>query len=447
MGISDITDVERLKKINTVLMSRVERSMDQQGNAFSLFQTAINLENRIRLRTEELRATLRRLEESNIDLVAAKDSAERANQSKTRFLAAASHDILQPLNAANLSISALAELQTSEEGKKLVGQVERSLETMEALLKTLLDISRLEAGVMRPDLSDVALAPLFFSLRSDFQPLAERLGLRLVFRPTQAVVRSDRTMLRRILQNIVSNALRYTARGGVLVGARPMGSTLRVDIVDTGQGIADDQSEAIFEEFHRGPVGAAGEGAEGGLGLGLAIVRSMASALAHPVWFRSRVGKGTVFHVELPLGAAKADAPALPIAPSAEDGRKPRLSGAKVLLLENDVRVRQAMSDLLSGWNCSVAEASTAREALESVSGTGWLPNLILADQHLDNGDLGTQVIEQLRDCIGTPVPAVMITADLSGEVAALARAAGVELMRKPVKPAQLRALIAHLLA
>src|SRR3954447_7194904 len=225
MPIRPIDDVDKLRRINEALVSRVERSMEQQGNAFSLFQTAINLENRVRSRTEELRATLRHLEQSNLELVAAKESAELANLSKTRFLAAASHDVLQPLNAAHLSVSALAELPLSSEGRTLVHQVERSLETMEDLLRTLLDISKLDAGVVEPEVGDVALESLFASLKSDFLPFAENKGLRLRFRPTHALVRSDRTLLRRILQNIISNAIRYTKRGGVVVGARSRGDS------------------------------------------------------------------------------------------------------------------------------------------------------------------------------------------------------------------------------
>ncbi|TIP94329.1 MAG: HAMP domain-containing histidine kinase, partial [Mesorhizobium sp.] len=282
MPLRNINDLEKLKKINAALVSRVERSMDQQGNAFSLFQTAISLENRVRTRTEELHSTLRRLEQSNIDLSAAKENAELANLSKTRFLAAASHDVLQPLNAAHLSVSALAEVQTSDEGKKLVRQVERSLETMEDLLRTLLDISKLDAGVVQPDIGDVSLEMLFSSLRSDFLPVAEMKGLTLKFRPVNAVVRSDRTLLRRILQNILSNALRYTRSGGVLVGTRHRGDTIRIDVADTGCGIPDDQREAVFEEFHRGTIPTDAGLAGAGLGLGLAIVRRIAAALGHP---------------------------------------------------------------------------------------------------------------------------------------------------------------------
>ncbi|RWL48171.1 MAG: hybrid sensor histidine kinase/response regulator [Mesorhizobium sp.] len=444
MPLRDIADVDRLKKINAALVSRVERSMDQQGNAFSLFQTAISLENRVRNRTEELHATLRRLEQSNIDLSAAKENAELANLSKTRFLAAASHDVLQPLNAAHLSVSALAEVQTSEEGKKLVRQVERSLETMEDLLRTLLDISKLDAGVVQPEIGDVSLETLFSSLRSDFQPEAEKKGLSLKFRPVNVVVRSDRTLLRRILQNILSNALRYTRSGGVLVGTRHRGDTIRIDVADTGCGIAEDQREAVFEEFHRGTSTLVDGGLTGGLGLGLAIVRRMAAALGHPVTFSSRVGRGTIFHIDVPIGMAAEPATAI------ADMDRPRgygLFGTKVLLVENDADVLSAMTSLLERWQCLVRAATSTDDALDLLGDTDWVPDIVIADQHLDGGDLGTATIAEVRDYLGRPVPALIVTADGSELVAKAARAAGIELMRKPLKPAQLRALLAHLLA
>ncbi|RWF53553.1 MAG: hybrid sensor histidine kinase/response regulator [Mesorhizobium sp.] len=446
MPLRNINDLEKLKKINAALVSRVERSMDQQGNAFSLFQTAISLENRVRTRTEELHSTLRRLEQSNIDLSAAKENAELANLSKTRFLAAASHDVLQPLNAAHLSVSALAEVQTSDEGKKLVRQVERSLETMEDLLRTLLDISKLDAGVVQPDIGDVSLEMLFSSLRSDFLPVAEMKGLTLKFRPVNAVVHSDRTLLRRILQNILSNALRYTRSGGVLVGTRHRGDTIRIDVADTGCGIPDDQREAVFEEFHRGTIPTDAGLAGGGLGLGLAIVRRIAAALGHPVTFSSKVGHGTIFHIDVPVGiGASVDA----IAGTA-DMERPRgygLFGTKVLLVENDVEVLQAMTSLLERWQCLVRPATSTDAALEMLGDTAWVPDIVIADQHLDGGDLGTTTIAEVRDYLSRAVPALIVTADGSETVAKAARAAGIELMRKPLKPAQLRALLAHLLA
>jgi len=446
MPIRDVHDIEKLKKINQALISRVERSMDQQGNAFSLFQTAINLESRVRRRTEELRATLRRLEVSNIDLVAAKESAERANVSKTRFLAAASHDILQPLNAAHLTVSALAEIQTTEEGRKLVRQVERSLETMEDLLHTLLDISKLDAGVVETNITDVPLGPLFSSLKSDFQPLAAQKGLNVKFRSTNAVVRSDRTLLRRILQNIVSNAIRYTRKGGVLVGARHRGDTIRIDVADTGCGIAEDQREAIFEEFHRCSAASGSDVSSGGLGLGLSIVRRMTTALDHPITLSSVVGRGTVFHLELPVAATVFHATNI-VAIETERPRGYGLFGTKVLLVEDEPDVLNAMTTLLERWQCTVRAATSTAEALRGLGDTAWIPDIVIADQHLDGGDLGSVTIAVVRHHLSSEVPALIITGDTSEAVTQTARAAGVELMRKPLKPAQLRALLAHLLA
>jgi len=444
MSLPEIDDIDRLKRINNALLSRVERSMDQQGNAFSLFQTAINLEGRIRIRTDELRAALRRLEQSNLDLIAAKENAERANISKTRFLAAASHDVLQPLNAAHLSVSALAELQTTDEGRKLVRQVERSLETMDDLLRTLLDISKLDAGVVRPSLGDVSLDQLFSALRSDFFPLAAKKGLRLRFRPTNAVVRSDRILLSRILQNIVSNAVRYTQEGGVLVGARRSGATIRIEIADTGCGIPEEERQSIFDEFHRGPVSAHTD-LSGGLGLGLSIVRRTADALGHPVSFSSVVGRGTVFHLDVPASSSRFEASQRSTEP--EQPRGYGLFGTKVLLVENDDAVLEATRALLERWQCTVRTARTSDEALDRLGDTAWIPDVIIADQHLDFGDLGSETITEARAYLQRAVPALIVTADASEELQFAARKAGIELMRKPVKPAQLRALLAHLLA
>lgn len=446
MPVREVEDVIRLKKINAALMRRVEQSMDQQGNAFSLFQTAINLESRVRARTDELHNVLRHLEQSNLELVRAKEAAEEANLSKTRFLAAASHDVLQPLNAAHLSISALADLQTSNEGQKLARQVERSLETMDTLLRTLLDISRLDAGVVRPEYSEVSLDQLFQSVRSDFEPIARNKGLRLKFVETAAVLRTDRTLLLRILQNIVSNAIRYTAKGGVVVGLRRRGKDWRIDIADTGVGIPSDQNEAIFEEFHRAAAVNESHLSGAGLGLGLAIVRRMADALGYRVDLDSKLGKGTMFHIDMRgdarVGDIRRDAPAEVTPP-----RGYGLFGTKVLLVENDIHVLGAMETLLQSWGCSVRIATSLAESLRELNDTEWLPDVIIADQHLDDGDLGSVTVETLRDHVGRKVPAVLATADAGEVIDQVARSIGVEVMRKPLKPAQLRALLAHMLA
>jgi CheY-like chemotaxis protein len=420
--------------------------MDQQANAFSLFQTAINLENRIRARTDELRSTLRRLEQSNHELALAKESAEEANLSKTRFLAAASHDVLQPLNAAHLSISALADLQTSDDGRRLAAQVSRALETMEDVLRTLLDISKLDAGVVRPEISDVELQPLFRSLVSDFAPLAVQKGLQLRFRTTDAVIRTDRMLYRRVLQNIISNALRYTVKGGVIVGVRRKAGKTVVAIADTGIGIPQEQYEAVYEEFQRGRNAGEVERSSGGLGLGLAIVRRLISALGHDISFTSRLGKGTVFQVAAMPAAARPVRRALPIR-ILETPRFYGLYGVRVLLVEDDAAVLEAMSSLLERWHCSVRVASSTREALECLGDTDWVPDLIIADQHLDDGDLGSITIGEARQYLNRAVPSLIVTADPSEALAIAARQSGIELMRKPVKPAELRALMAHLLA
>jgi signal transduction histidine kinase len=446
VALDGIADTERLRRINQALVGRVERSMDQQANAFSLFQTAINLENRIRARTDELRSTLRRLEQSNHELALAKESAEEANLSKTRFLAAASHDVLQPLNAAHLSISALADLQTSDDGRRLAAQVSRALETMEDVLRTLLDISKLDAGVVRPEISDVELQPLFRSLVSDFAPLAVQKGLQLRFRTTDAVIRTDRMLYRRVLQNIISNALRYTVKGGVIVGVRRKAGKTVVAIADTGIGIPQEQYEAVYEEFQRGRNAGEVERSSGGLGLGLAIVRRLISALGHDISFTSRLGKGTVFQVAAMPAAARHVRRALPIR-ILETPRFYGLYGVRVLLVEDDAAVLEAMSSLLERWHCSVRVASSTREALECLGDTDWVPDLIIADQHLDDGDLGSITIGEARQYLNRAVPSLIVTADPSEALAIAARQSGIELMRKPVKPAELRALMAHLLA
>lgn len=442
MTVDKVEDNARLKRINEALIARVERSMDQQGNAFTLFQTAINLESRVRAKTDELKQTLRRLEHSNRELSVAKEAAETANASKTRFIAAASHDVLQPLNAARLSVSALSELQQTPKGATLVRQVERSLDTMEELLRTLLDISRLDAGEMQPHLTGFALADVFESLESDFRPLAEKAGLRFAIRPTDAHVVSDRTMLRRVLQNILSNALRYTVSGGVLIGARKRGHTIRIDVVDSGIGIAPDQYELVYDEFHRGPDAAAVYGE--GLGLGLSIVRRMSDALKHKLELTSILGKGTAFRVSV----VAAPAPRENSARSTPKGTPVYgLSNTKVLLIENDPSTLEAMTALMKRWTCDVRLASHQEAALALVELGKWTPEIIIADQHLDMHTLGSETILAIRNHLNRHVPAVIVTANPSGALSTMTREARIELMQKPLRPAELRALMAHLLA
>ena len=440
--------VRRLRKINSALMDRVERSIDHQGNAFSLFQTAINLEGQVRRRTEELLTTLNTLEEANAELISAKDQAEQANQSKTRFLAAASHDVMQPLNAAMLLMSTLSDLQTSNEAGALAAQVQRSLHTVEELLGTLMDISRLDAGVVDPVLEEIDLAALLRSLQSDFTPLAEQRGIELRLRLQNLHVISDRTMLRRVLQNIVSNAIRYTPTGGVLVACRPRGDTCRIDVVDTGIGIAPDQSAIIFEEFHRGATDIPIAAGETCTGLGLSIVKRMCQRLDHQLGFYSREGKGTWFHVELPISASRkrAEYTQPEQRRSIDHSRQQGMLDCRILLIENDPDVLNAMQRLLENWHCDVRDTTQPQDAL-AIATNDWQPDVVIADQQLDHHQLGLDTILALRQQLKRSVPAVIVTANPTPELRQQASREDIELMAKPVRPAQLRALLTHVTA
>ncbi len=433
----------KLEKINAALMQRVERSMDQQANAYSLFQTAITLESQVRLRTEELTQALARIERTNDELLAARDASERANRFKTRFFTAVGHDLLQPLHAARLSASALAESDEAGPQRVVAQRIEHALTTIEELLKSILDISKLEAGVVTPTLRTVALDDLFASLALDIEPQAKTKGLSLKWAGNGLGVVSDPLMLRRILQNLLANAVQYTEKGGILLLARRRGDTVRMEVWDTGPGIDEADRAMIFEEFQRG--GATDRPAIGGFGLGLSIVQRMAEALGHPLELCSRSGQGTRFSVYAPRWAkfSTADAPATPATlKSSALG----LAAAKVVVIDNDPSVLEAMQTLLERWDCKVLPARGIA-GLTSAGATSFAPDIILADYHLDNGANGIDAVRAIRSRAGAAIPAIIITADRAASIADTARAQGCELLLKPVKPAELRALMLHLFA
>jgi signal transduction histidine kinase/CheY-like chemotaxis protein len=431
--------IEKLERINAALMSHVERTMDQRGSAYSLFQTAIMLEGRVRTRTEELTGLMHRLERSNAALGAAKEEAETANRSKTRFLAAASHDLLQPVNAARLSISALVDLDVTPEARAIAGQVERGLQTIEDLIKTLLDISKLDAGVVRPQLQPVFLPDLLAELAESFKPFAERKGLRLSVRCPDLTVTSDGVLLQRILQNLVSNAVRYTSAGGIVLAARRRAGGVRVEVTDTGCGISAEERDLVFEEFFRGGARTA-TGDEPGLGLGLSIVQRMAQALDHPLSLASRPGHGTRVALSLPLSAVPAAA--APPAPVAT-----RLSGAHVVVVENDASTADALARLLHNWDARVSTFRDLAGLRAAVAAGAAAPDILVLDYHLDDGACGLDVAAYLRAGRTDPLPVIVTTADHTEDVEARVVAAGAELVRKPIKPAQLRALLTYMLA
>ncbi len=445
-------DLERriikLSRINSALMQRVERSMDQQANAYSLFQTAIGLESQVRIRTEELKSTLHRLEQANAELRAARDTAEQANSLKTRFFTSVSHDLLQPLHAARLSLSALADCEKTERGRHLGEQVDHALSTIEEFLRTILDLSKLEAGVIKPNLQQVPLAQLFTSLALDLEPIATQKGLNFRFRPTNATVTSDPLMLRRILQNLSANAVHYTEQGNILLAARRRGTDMRIEVWDTGPGIPPSECDRIFEEFQRG-VSAAGNNGQG-FGLGLSIMRRMAETLNHPVGLCSKVGHGTCFSISAPYaGTAEiCDKAEMTQQQSTAARQAYGFNNAKILVIDNEPTVLDAMQALLANWSCDTRVALRL-EPMKRIAINGeapFKPDLILADYHLDNCDYGLDAVRLLRERWGNDLPAIIITANHSSEIAELARNAGCELLCKPLKPAQLRTLMMHLL-
>lgn len=393
-------------------------------------EAAEALEQRVRERTTELTRL-------NAELARAKADAEEANISKTRFLAAASHDILQPLNAARLYVTSLVERQGQGEAGRLVSNIDASLDAVEEILGALLDISRLDTGAMKPEIGSIRIDELMRQLEVEFAPLAREKGLDLRFVRSSATVRSDRRLLRRLLQNLISNAIKYTPKGRVLVGCRRRNGSLRIEVCDSGLGIPQAQTRAIFREFHRLQDGAK---VARGLGLGLSIVERISRVLGHTVHLKSEPGRGSVFSVEVPVTAAiGASAPQR--GPMRVDPAQ--LSGMAVLCIDNDPQILDGMEALLGGWGCQVLKAGDLPGAIAAIESARPILSGLLVDYHLDNGN-GIDAIVELRKRYGADLPAILITADRTLRVRDEARARDVPILNKPVKPAALRALLAQ---
>jgi Na+/proline symporter/signal transduction histidine kinase len=392
------------------------------------------LERRVRERTEEL-------ERLNEELARAKVEADEANISKTRFLAAASHDILQPLNAARLYTSALneaADHANASEQASLARNVDASLEAVEEILSALLDISRLDAGATRPEISNLPIAEILAQLEIEFAPMARAKGLKLTFVKCSLHVRSDRRLLRRLLRNLVSNAIKYTLKGEVLIGCRRSGQSLRIEVWDTGMGIPLGKQRIVFEEFQRLDQGAK---TARGLGLGLSIVERLGRVLGHEVSLRSKSGAGSLFSVAAPLAAAGQARISGAVGAENSAGAVEPLNDLLVLAIDNEPRVLEGMRALLEKWGCVVATAAGLADSPSAMRAFSAAPDVIIADYHLDDGD-GLAAIGALRAAFGADIPAILATADRSVEVREAALREQIAILHKPVKPAQLRALL-----
>jgi Na+/proline symporter/signal transduction histidine kinase len=396
--------------------------------AEALERANATLEKRVRDRTEELTRL-------NSELAQAKSTAEDANISKTRFLAAASHDILQPLNAARLYVTSLVERQNGGEDSRLVENIDDSLEAIEEILGALLDISRLDAGAMTPSISRFNIGDLMRSLEIEFAPSARAKGLRLTFVPCSLAVESDRSLLRRLLQNFISNAIKYTPRGRVLVGCRRHGQSLRIGVYDTGVGIPVMKRGEIFKEFHRLEQGAR---IARGLGLGLSIVERLARVLNHSIAIGANTGGGSVFSVAVPVAQAVNHTAAVT---SATPLSRTPMSGALIVCIENDAAILDGMRTLLTAWDAEVIAVADPEAAISAIEAAGGRVTGLLVDYHLDRGN-GVAAIRDIRRRFGENIPAILITADRSPNVRAAAREENMTVLNKPVKPASLRALL-----
>jgi len=422
---------------------------DRRKTALALEQAYDNLERRVKERTAALTGLNNQLRQEISERAAvearlrdAKLEAERANLSKTKFLAAVSHDLLQPLNAARLFTSALLEQSFGPRAEGLVRSVSTSLDDVENLLGTLVDISKLDAGVIKPDVTAFDLRDLLNNIAREFRQMAMAEGLDLEFVPSSLVVESDSQLLARILRNFLTNAIRYTGSGRILLGCRRRRDHVLIQVWDTGPGIPQDKLSEIFQEFKR--IRPAGARPDNGLGLGLAIVDKISRMLGHEVTVSSEEGRGSVFTVRVPLGKLPARRP------GADDRRGvvmgAGLGGARVWVIDNDRSICLGMKTLLEGWDCDVITAVSLEDLERQLDPAQAPVDVILADYHLDNDETGVNVVARINGSRQTPAPVVMITANYTNELKQHIRDLGHVLMNKPVKPLKLRSTLNHLI-
>lgn len=382
----------------------------------------------------------RRIEDATSELRTRKEEAERANMAKSRFLAVASHDLRQPMHALGLFIGEFSQQQLDARSKYLLQQVTASAEAMEDLLDSLLDISRLDAGALEPRIRPFPLQPLLDRVEASQRPIADEKGLELKIRPTPAWTLSDPVLCERILSNLVSNAVRHTRTGRVLVACRRRGNTLRIEVRDSGGGIPLESQTIIFQEFVQ--LDNPGRTRERGLGLGLAIVRKLTDLLSHPLHLNSAPGRGSVFAVEIPTCAPHPEHVS-----ESDHIREPGdVHGLKVAVIDNDPLALAAIEGLLLSWNCKVIACSDHDSVVDALSRHG-PPQVVISDYRLGESESGLHAIAALRQRFGETLPAALITGDTAPQTLDSARKAGLPVLRKPVRPARLRALLNRIAA
>ena len=363
----------------------------------------------------------------------ARAQAESANIAKTKFLAAASHDLRQPLQALSMYASVLDQRACDAGAARVIHGIQLSVTTLERMFDSLLDIAKIESGVVKPQIVAFPLMPLIERVVESETPIAAQKGLELRLIGTSASVESDPALLERMLKNLVTNAIRYTARGKIVVGCRRLGAKrVRLEVIDTGIGIALEEQERIFDEYYQ----LSGSSAQG-LGLGLPIVKSLGSLLGHPVSVRSAPGRGSVFSIEL--------ARAQDVGPASLERAVPAatLSRLKVVLVDDDVEIRDSMGLLLESWGCRTVAGATVADVEKQLSAQHIAPDALIVDYRLADSMNGLQVIERLRAAFGTHLPALIITGT-ANPTQLQSRAGGIPFAMKPVAPGRLRAFLSQ---
>ena len=444
VGTADLREENRaLKKTVKALMERVEKAVDEQGSAFSWFQAAASLEEAIRQRTEQyeqlnlrLKAELESRREIELALKQAKAAADRANDTKTRFLAAASHDLRQPLSSALLFLESIGEAGLKGLDLDYLHKARVALASLSNLLDTLLDVARLDSGGIEPQYLDFPVSAVLDRIVPEFAGVARAAGLHLDFVPSSAWVRSDLHLLETVLRNLISNAIRYTPRGRVLVGCRRRRDGLLIAVHDTGIGIAAEHLEAIFTAYYQVPAG--GRARTTGIGLGLSIVERISTLLSLHREVRSAPGRGSMFGVLVPYGQERRHE----FVPRSAAAGAVDASSLAIAVIDDDPGVRAGLAATLSKWGHRPIAAATATEAVVHFIGADLSPDFIISDYHLAGSVKGDAAIEEVRREFDRAPAAAIMTSDPDPRLHAAAAAKGYAVLTKPIRLVELRAVL-----
>lgn len=415
---------------------------DRRKNALALQKAHDLLEMRVHERTSQLQTEIEGHQQAQADLVKAIKEADQANMSKTKFLAAVSHDLLQPLNAAQLFNSSIAEQVSNTNLAPIVNSVDASLNDLENLICTLVDISKLDAGVVSADKSSFKLAELLDNLANEYQQQAQQYEVDLHYIASDIIVHSDSVLLARVLRNFLSNAFRYTENGKVLLGCRKQGDHVSIEVWDNGVGIAKEKINEIFQEFKR--LQSSKVAFRNGLGLGLAIVDKISKVLDHPIKVASTQGKGSMFSIRVPIGKIT-NAPVSNSLPS-QVLQNTILAQRTVWVIDNDVNICDGMTRLLGGWDCTVITAISLEHLEQQVNIYQDHADILIVDYHLNDDETGLTAANVINEGRTSPIPTLMITANYSKSLKNDIANSGILLLNKPVKPMKLKTTMLHLL-